>query len=84
MDTKNPTVGPAYKTGRAVELIFLGWLPPEWLPREEDPDFHVDYAVEIVKGGKPTGVHFRAQVKGRTAKPRNGRIVESFKTKHLR
>ena len=34
--------------------------------------------------GEPTARHFGAQVKGRTSKPKNGQLKESFKTKHLR
>ncbi len=79
-----PTVGSSYETARSAVQTFLGWLPPRWIPRPEDPDFHIDYVIEIVKDGEPTGTHFRAQIKGRTAKGSSTRIVESFKTKHLR
>ena len=80
---KHPTVGQAFKTGKAVEHIFEAWLPLDWLARAEDPDFHADYSVEIVENGEPTAKQFRAQVKGRTAKLKDGKIKESFTSKHL-
>lgn len=83
-EKKNSTVGQAYKTGKAVEQIFEAWLPLDWLLRVEDPDFHSDYTVEIVENGELTARQFRAQVKGRTAKLKDGKIKESLETKHLR
>ena len=52
---------------------------------EQDPDFFVDYLVEIVDQGEPTGLHFAAQVKGFEDEP-NGQkpLSYSFKTKHLK
>jgi hypothetical protein len=83
-EKKNSTVGQAYKTGKAVVQIFEAWLPLEWLLRVEDPDFHSDYTVEIVENGELTARQFRVQVKGRTATLKDGKIKESFETKHLR
>jgi hypothetical protein len=40
--------------------------------------------VETSSDGEPTARHFGAQVKGRTAKPKNGQLKEKFETKHLR
>jgi hypothetical protein len=83
-DKSNPTIGPAFVIGNAAELKFRSWIPREWLVRDRRPDFFIDFMVETSDGGEPTAKHFAAQVKGRTAKPKNGQIKEKFETKHLR
>lgn len=50
-----PTVGQTFKTGKHGELIFESWLPEDWIARKQSPDFFVDYYVEIVQRGEPTG-----------------------------
>lgn len=67
-----------------MEQAFRAWLPPpDWLVRPRKPDFFIDYVVEVVENGEPTAKHFCAQVKGRTAKLKGGKLKESFATKHL-
>lgn len=63
-DDSKPTVGPSFKTGKRGEKIFADWIPDDWIPRKQDPDFFVDYFVEIVEKGEPTGRQFAAQIKG--------------------
>ena len=66
-----------------AQKVFKNLLSDEWLPRERNPDIHVDYAVEIADQ-EPTGEIFLVQLKG-TEKPRyKGNTVKlSLKTKHL-
>jgi|ERR1039458_9744636 hypothetical protein len=64
MKDSNPTVGQPFKTGTRGEKIFVDWLPDDWIPRKQGPDFFVDYLVEIVERGEPTGRHLAAQIKG--------------------
>jgi hypothetical protein len=59
-----PTVGQSFKTGNRGEKLFEDWLPDDWIHRKQQPDFFVDYVVEIVEKGEPTGCQFAAQVKG--------------------
>lgn len=62
---KIPTIGPAAATGGKAEHIFEGAFPrPDWLTRKQSPDVFVDYFVEVVEKGEPTGRQFAAQVKG--------------------
>jgi hypothetical protein len=80
-----PTVSESFEVDKAACLLFEAWLPGKWLPRRQDPDYHVDYRVEVVTGGEPTGLHFQAQVKGRsTHKRRTSKLAEPMRTKHLR
>lgn len=64
-DEIHPTIGDSYSTGDAAEAIFREWARQEnWLPRKQQPDFFIDYLVEIVQTREPTGRIFAAQVKG--------------------
>lgn len=63
-DGSEPTVGQRFITGQQGEAIFTSWLPESWLPRKQAPDFFIDYLVEVVENGEPTGRKFAVQVKG--------------------
>jgi hypothetical protein len=78
---KKPSVGSGYEIDQRAIKVFRNWLPDSWLPREQLPDFFVDFLVETVEAGEPTGLHFGAQVKGK-AKAKN--LSYAFKAKHLR
>lgn len=43
---------------------FKNWLPASWVIREQNPDYGIDYEIEIFRGGVPTGVFFSVQLKG--------------------
>ena len=83
---KYPTIGPSYGVQKDAELLFEGWIGRmNWIPRKEDPDFHVDYSVEAVNEGEPSGSLFRVQVKGRSIHKRKAKkLAERLKTKHLK
>ncbi|MGZ4973754.1 MAG: DUF4365 domain-containing protein, partial [Limisphaerales bacterium] len=61
---QDPTIGKSFSTGNKAEIIFSDWLPPDWLCRKRTPDVFIDYVVEIVENGEPTGLFFAAQIKG--------------------
>ncbi|MGH7992263.1 MAG: DUF4365 domain-containing protein [Limisphaerales bacterium] len=80
-----PTVGKSYDVDEGARLFFESWLPLRWQKRRLYPDIHVDYRVEVVESGEPMGLHFQAQVKGRSVHKRKTKsLTEPFKTKHLR
>ena len=84
-NSKHSTVGKTHEIDQRAIKVFLSRLPDIWLPRKQDPDFFVDYLVEIVENGEPIGLHFAAQIKGyeditNGPKPLSYR----FKTKHLK
>ena len=82
---KRPTIGPAYQTGNVGELTFLAWLPSSWLARRQSPDVFLDFIVEIVENGEPTGRLFGAQIKGtETGKSNATKLKYSARAKHLR
>ena len=82
---RHSTVGKAFEIDRAAIKIFDGWLPNNWLPRKQDPDFFVDYLVEIVENSEPSGKHFAAQVKGyEDARDEKKALKYPFATKHLK
>lgn len=80
---KHASVSITYEIDQRAIKTFLGWLPDNWLPRKQDPDFFVDYEVETVECGEPTGMHFCAQIKGFKG-AQEGPLSYSFKTKHLK
>ncbi len=61
---KHASVGKTFEIDQRAVKLFLNWLPDDWLPRKQDPDFFVDFLVEIVETGEPTGRHFAVQIKG--------------------
>ncbi|MDB6066354.1 MAG: hypothetical protein JWR26_2562 [Pedosphaera sp.] len=80
----NRTVGVRFETEQKADFILKSLLPAGWLPRKQDPDFHVDYVVEVVESGELTGLNFGVQLKG--VQPRKGKPVRfkySLKVKHL-
>lgn len=83
--SSHPTVGNSDNVEEGARLFFESWLPFSWKKRKQVPDIHIDYRVEVVDNGEPTGLHFQAQVKGRSVHKRTAKkLSEPFKTKHLR
>lgn len=86
MGTKNnhPTIGKSFEVDQIAIAKFKSILPPNWLCRKQEPDVFLDFVVETVVEGEPTGVHFGVQVKGRSnlKYTKKGAILQ-FKTKHL-
>jgi Domain of unknown function (DUF4365) len=81
----HPTIGKNFETDQRAIDTFKHWLPVSWLKREQHPDVFVDFVVETVENGEPTGLHFEAQIKGIHAnKPNEATLAFPFKTKHLR
>ena len=81
---KHSTVGKTFEIDQRAIKIFLSWLSDNWLPRKQEPDLFIDYLVEIVNNGEPTGLHFAAQIKGYDDTPNGPKPLSySFKTKHL-
>jgi hypothetical protein len=84
-EKRSATVGEAHVTNKISELIFQRSLPAGWLPRKQEPDFHIDYKVELVEAGELSGINFGVQLKGWV--PKKGRRkgpCYSLSTKHLR
>ena len=84
-ESKHSSVSKAYEIDQRAVKIFSDWLPDNWLPRKQEPDFFVDFLVEIVENGEPTGLHFAAQIKGYEGTTNDQKPFSySFKTKHLK
>lgn len=64
MSSTHPTVGDSAITEREAVALVTSLLPASWLPRRQDPDYYVDYNVEVVQDGELTGLQFAIQVKG--------------------
>jgi len=80
-----PTIGRSDDVDEGARLFFENWLPLRWKKRKQVPDIHIDYRVEMVNEGEPSGLHFQAQIKGRSIYKRKAKkLAEPFKTKHLR
>ena len=80
------TISDTFTVGKRAEKIFESLLSAgSWLIRRQDPDFHLDYVIELVDAGEPTGINFGVQLKGTLPKSGNPiRLRYSLKTKHLR
>lgn len=84
MVTKKSTISTTRIIDKKAKIIFESTLPVSWLIREQNPDIHIDYYVELEMNGEPSGVLFGVQLKG-IEKPRykDSFLVLSLKTKHL-
>lgn len=81
---KHPTVGPSFLIEQEALKLLEALLPASWLCRPQRPDFFIDYKVEVVEAGEPTGLQFDLQVKGKQrAKIRKGTIRFPMERKHL-
>lgn len=78
------TIGETFEIDQKALHRVADYFPPTWLRRKQDPDVHIDYMVEIVENGEPTGRHFGIQIKGTRQFKENTSPSHSFKTKHLR
>ncbi|NLG17605.1 MAG: DUF4365 domain-containing protein [Fibrobacter sp.] len=66
-----------------ADKVLRAIIPNEWLIRKQDPDFHVDFRIEIADK-EPTGRNFCVQLKGHEAPKVSGLFcVQPMKTKHL-
>jgi hypothetical protein len=81
-----PTVGHSLEVDQAAQALFNQWFhAPDWLVRKQEPDIHIDYRVEAVESREPVGLHFQAQIKGRSMyRRKTKKLAEPLKTKHLR
>lgn len=61
---KHRTVGKTFEIDQAAQKAFLSWIPNQWIPREDKPEFYLDYTVETTVDGEPTGFRFGVQLKG--------------------
>ena len=85
MNAQEKTVTNAFATGQKAATVLRGLLPSDWLFREQVPDFHMDFVVEVVETGELTGINFGVQLKG--TQPKRGKAISlkyPLKTKHLR
>jgi len=82
--SKQPTIGDSFETDAEAVRLMRAILPAKWLCREQRPDVFVDYEVEVVDHGEPTGLHFGLQIKGtRRLKIQGNAIRYRMKRKHL-
>ena len=51
----------------AAQRLFESFLPTSWVVRKQEPDYGMDYDIEIFENEEPTGISFYIQLKG-TAK----------------
>lgn len=69
---------------RSAQDFFRISIPPAWLIREQHPDIHIDYFVELADNSGPLGIIFGVQLKGTNSPDySNGNIKISMRTKHL-
>lgn len=47
-----------------AQRILQSKIPPNWVLREQHPDYGIDYEIEVFNKDNPTGIWFRIQLKG--------------------
>ena len=68
-----------------AKRVFPTLLPPSWVIREQNPDYRIDYQIELFEDSEPCGLFFNVQLKGAIS-PRlltGGARAFSLKTRHL-
>lgn len=82
--SKHPTIGKSFGIEHRAIQVLESLLPADWPWRKQSPDFFVDYHVEVVEHGEPTGRQFGLQIKGTSkAKRRKNYIRHRMPRKHL-
>lgn len=57
----------SHEIDTAGQRAFERMLPPIWVARRDDPDYGVDYVIEVfTEDGRPTGLRFGVQLKTTT------------------
>ncbi len=54
----------SHRIDERAQRVFRSKLPDSWVPREQHPDYRIDYTIEIFDGDKATGLFWHAQLKG--------------------
>lgn len=74
----------SFEINEAAKNLFNNSMPLAWLKREQNPDVHVDYSVELREKSEPTGKIFYVQLKGcENPKYTADYLKYSLKSKHL-
>ena len=69
---------------RLAQDVLRCYIPSSWLIREQHPDIHIDYFIEVADSTGPTGPNFAVQLKGTKSPKYSGKYVKiQMKTKHL-
>ena len=69
-----------------AKRVFCSQLRDSWVPREQNPDYRIDYTVEVFDGEESSGLFWHAQLKGTTSvkKLKTKPVVSfMFETEHL-
>ncbi|WP_298860431.1 DUF4365 domain-containing protein [uncultured Gimesia sp.] len=54
----------SHRIDERAKRIFGSSLQDSWVPREQHPDYRIDYTIEIFNGDDSTGLFWHAQLKG--------------------
>lgn len=58
--------------------------PPDWIVRPDEPDYHIDFNIELGVDDNPDGQRFFVQLKGRRKIPKKSEFASaSVKAEHL-
>jgi len=78
------TITKTFEIDQIAQRAFKNALPAKWLIRQQNPDVHIDYFVEVVESTEPTGLVFGAQLKGTGSPKYTEKYIRfSFEKKHL-
>ena len=76
----------SHRIDERAKRIFESSLPDSWVPREQYPDYRIDYTIEIFDEDEPSGLSWNAQLKG-SKKPKrlsgSSSVSYSMEVSHL-
>ena len=76
--------GATHVMDTVAKQVFESRLSPDWVWRPQDPDYGIDYMVEIWENSAFTGLTFGVQLKGKESLSRShGFLRVSFESDHL-
>ncbi|MCG7855487.1 DUF4365 domain-containing protein [Flavihumibacter sediminis] len=64
--------------------IFEELIPVEWVIRKIEPDYGIDYLIEVFKLGQSTGITFFVQLKGSEQEIKNSTFEKQFGVDNLK
>ena len=70
-------------TETASKKLFENIIPDEWVVREINPDYGIDYLIELFKNSRSTGKFFFVQLKGSNNEIKDDTYVARLSIEHL-
>lgn len=74
-----------YQIDQEAQIILRTILPSSWLFRKQDPDWYIDFFIEVTESDRPIGLNFAVQLKGSESLNSSKAFIKfRLETKYLR